>query len=262
MKAGVATTAWLDACCVPSIRQSNQIVIVINLVCEQAHPSRDGFVRQMNSRPRKEQGLVSCPVCGSHNVVRKPSAPYLNSGARPHQRYREHGRASGTSALPSRRQILQALRASRPVPKTSANGSRPKSGGCTWRRRPRRSLRGQASRAELGLLEGESAYCRFHTEPSSLGLQASGALHGVSRRRDRERSTPISSIPASSCRASCRTSRSSDSSPLHSTSKPRLDAQARNAFIRWAIVVEARLQVSDRTGCTSGLPRFLGSCVS
>ena len=44
--------------------------------------------------------------------------------------------------------------------------------------------------------------------------------------------------------------------------KPQLDAQARNAFIRWAIVVEARnLQVSDRYGCTSDLPRFLGSCV-
>lgn len=130
--------------------RSNQIVIVINLVCEQAHPFEGWFRSSNEFKAQKEQGLVSCPVCGSHNVVRKPSAPYLNSGARPPISDTESTAGHPAQApLPSRRQILQALRdlaaSAEDVGKQFAAEVRRVHNG----EAEERSLRGQASRAEL-----------------------------------------------------------------------------------------------------------------
>jgi hypothetical protein len=56
-------------------------MIVYDLECEHSHRfegwfgSSDDFDNQLASK------LVSCPVCNSGNVVRRPSASYVNTGA-------------------------------------------------------------------------------------------------------------------------------------------------------------------------------------
>lgn len=130
--------------------RSNQIVIVINLVCEQSHPFEGWFRSSDDFKAQNAQGLVSCPICDSHSIVRKPSAPYLNSGARAPSS--ETGSTDGNPAqapAPSRRQILQALR------DLAANAEDVGNQFATEVRRvhngeaEERSLRGKASRDEL-----------------------------------------------------------------------------------------------------------------
>ena len=58
-----------------------QIVIVIDLTCEHGHPFEGWFRSSDDFSSQNARGLVSCPACGSHTIIRKPSAPYVNRGA-------------------------------------------------------------------------------------------------------------------------------------------------------------------------------------
>ena len=241
--------------------RSNQIVIVINLVCEQAHPFEGWFRSSNEFKAQKEQGLVSCPVCGSHNVVRKPSAPYLNSGARP------------PSVIPSttghRHGALPAGNSSRPRDLAGqCKGTEIRRGRSQAEHlaaRPRRNLRGRPLAELEATRRGRSAYCRFRPpNPLHAGPQASGgALHESAGLPRSGTNTGLRSLRSRQRRPADRLSNKPIQRfmlPLHSTSKPQLDAQARNA-LSMAIVVEARKLQSFRYPDAEHLPRFLGSSV-
>lgn len=55
---------------------------VFNLRCANGHGFEGWFSNEEDHARQVSQGLLSCPLCGDHEVVRLPSAPRLNlSGA-------------------------------------------------------------------------------------------------------------------------------------------------------------------------------------
>lgn len=53
---------------------------VFDLQCDQAHVFEGWFSSLENYESQQEQGLLTCPVCGSSAVVKKLSAPRINKG--------------------------------------------------------------------------------------------------------------------------------------------------------------------------------------
>ena len=69
---------------------------VLNLRCVHAHGFEGWFGSEQDYAQQSASGLLSCPLCGSLEVERLPSAPRLNlSGARDP----EPSEAPGTSAV-------------------------------------------------------------------------------------------------------------------------------------------------------------------
>lgn len=56
-------------------------MIVLNLSCDHEHLFEGWFASSAAYDEQRERGLVSCPVCGSTTISRRPSAPYVNTGA-------------------------------------------------------------------------------------------------------------------------------------------------------------------------------------
>lgn len=52
-------------------------MIVLNLECAQAHQFEGWFASSEAFGEQCAKGLVSCPVCGSPEVHKRPSAPYV-----------------------------------------------------------------------------------------------------------------------------------------------------------------------------------------
>lgn len=55
-------------------------VKVFNLACENNHLFEGWFSSQEDFESQKKRGLLSCPVCGSETIERRPTATYV-SGA-------------------------------------------------------------------------------------------------------------------------------------------------------------------------------------
>jgi hypothetical protein len=53
-------------------------MLVVDLHCESGHLFEGWFASADDLASQKERGLLSCPVCGSREVVRRPSASRLN----------------------------------------------------------------------------------------------------------------------------------------------------------------------------------------
>lgn len=59
-------------------------VIVLNLECAHAHQFEGWFASSEAFGQQCAQGLVECPVCGSQEIHRRPSAPHVaRSGGQP-----------------------------------------------------------------------------------------------------------------------------------------------------------------------------------
>ena len=55
-------------------------MIVFNLSCSQSH-TFDGWFRTADEFAHQaEHGLVECPVCGDKEIIKRLSAPHINSG--------------------------------------------------------------------------------------------------------------------------------------------------------------------------------------
>jgi hypothetical protein len=54
---------------------------VFNLCCDQDHAFEGWFASAQAFDDQLGSGLLECPLCGSHEVVKTPSAPRLNLGA-------------------------------------------------------------------------------------------------------------------------------------------------------------------------------------
>lgn len=54
-------------------------MLVVDLHCAHGHHFEGWFASAEDLASQKERGLLSCPVCGDHDVVRRPSAPHLHT---------------------------------------------------------------------------------------------------------------------------------------------------------------------------------------
>jgi hypothetical protein len=56
-------------------------LIVLNLCCEHEHLFEGWFASAAAFEAQCGDGRVECPVCGSIRIARRPTAPYVNTGA-------------------------------------------------------------------------------------------------------------------------------------------------------------------------------------
>ncbi|MBS0348946.1 MAG: DUF1178 family protein [Proteobacteria bacterium] len=56
-------------------------MIVLDLSCEQGHRFEAWFASSDAFEQQQAGGLVSCPHCGTHQVKRLPSAPYVQTSS-------------------------------------------------------------------------------------------------------------------------------------------------------------------------------------
>lgn len=54
-------------------------MLVVDLHCAQGHHFEGWFACADELASQKDRGLLTCPVCGDHDVTRRPSAPHLNT---------------------------------------------------------------------------------------------------------------------------------------------------------------------------------------
>lgn len=54
-------------------------MLVVDLHCAHGHHFEGWFASADELQSQKDRGLLSCPVCGDHDIVRRPSAPHLNT---------------------------------------------------------------------------------------------------------------------------------------------------------------------------------------
>jgi hypothetical protein len=71
-------------------------MLVVDLHCEGGHLFEGWFASADDLSSQKERGLLSCPVCGSHEVTRRPSASRLNVSAL------KAAKLEGSSSVPAR----------------------------------------------------------------------------------------------------------------------------------------------------------------
>lgn len=53
-------------------------MIIYDLICEHSHRFEGWFKTATDFTSQDNDGLLSCPVCGSHHVTRLPTASHLN----------------------------------------------------------------------------------------------------------------------------------------------------------------------------------------
>src|SRR4051794_4357159 len=58
---------------------SGKIVIVVDLICEHQHRFEGWFACSEDIESQQKRGLLTCAICGSHDMRRLPSAPHLQS---------------------------------------------------------------------------------------------------------------------------------------------------------------------------------------
>ena len=56
-------------------------MIVYNLACDQEHEFEGWFSSQEDFQGQTSSGLLSCPTCGSKNITKRLSAPYVNTAS-------------------------------------------------------------------------------------------------------------------------------------------------------------------------------------
>jgi len=85
-------------------------MIIFDLACQHEHPFEGWFESQSAYDGQLADGLISCPLCGSHEVRRVPSAVHLAKapGAAP----ADSGRpqlAAGTGVFAAYQQLMAAI---------------------------------------------------------------------------------------------------------------------------------------------------------
>jgi hypothetical protein len=79
-------------------------MLVVDLHCVSGHQFEGWFASADDLASQQARGLLSCPVCGDHDVVRRPSAPHLNTSGlkEPSSRQREpQGQPAASGSAPS-----------------------------------------------------------------------------------------------------------------------------------------------------------------
>lgn len=131
-------------------------MIVIDLCCDREHRFEGWFASADAFDSQSAGGQVSCPVCGSANVQRLPSAPYVQTRAavRELPARQDHPPAPPEAPLPPaavdmlKSMLRQAARHAEDVGERFPEEARRMHYGET----ETRSIRGAASRDDLGEL--------------------------------------------------------------------------------------------------------------
>ena len=122
---------------------------VFDLVCANAHTFEGWFTSENDFDSQIEKGQLSCPMCGSVDVHRTPSAARLNLGARERQQ----------AMLPTPQQMQAAfLRMAREIAANTEDvGERfaEEARRIHYEEVPTRGIRGTTTREEAAALEDE-----------------------------------------------------------------------------------------------------------
>lgn len=122
-------------------------MLVVDLHCEHGHLFEGWFASADDLSSQQARGLVSCPVCSSTEVVRRPSAVRLNVSAEPEQR------APSVDALQA--MYLQAVRHVLQNTEDVGEGFVKEVRNIHRGDAPQRAVRGQADREEVAELKDE-----------------------------------------------------------------------------------------------------------
>lgn len=131
-------------------------MIVLNLSCEREHLFEGWFASASAFESQCAAGQVSCPVCGSMAITRRPTAPYVNtrgaSGTVKPRRDDSTGKSQNPDAVAMAMAMLRKLgRESEDVGERFAAEARRIHHG----EADSRNIRGRASRDEFGELVEE-----------------------------------------------------------------------------------------------------------
>jgi len=145
-------------------------MLVVDLHCENGHLFEGWFASGDELSSQQASGLLSCPVCGSHEVVRRPSASRLNVSAHKASAPEE---VSPADLQPDAGQALQAmyLQAVRHVMASTEDvGERfvEEVRGIHHGDAPARAIRGQATSQEKQALQDEGIDVLSLPIPDSL----------------------------------------------------------------------------------------------
>ena len=131
---------------------------VFNLGCEREHAFEGWFASAQEYESQFERGLIECPVCGTHEVRRLPSAPRLNLSA-------SDPAKTGQDATPDAQQVPSAqqiqamwLKMARYIRENTEDvGERfaDEARRIHYEEGPARGIRGVASRSEANELAEE-----------------------------------------------------------------------------------------------------------
>jgi hypothetical protein len=130
-------------------------VIVLNLCCEHEHLFEGWFASADAYEGQRERGEVTCPVCGSAEIARRPTAPYVNTGSsvavlppQSAQRAPEGSTISPDAVATMLAMLRRFGRESEDVGERFAEEAR----GIHYGDREARNIKGQASREDVGEL--------------------------------------------------------------------------------------------------------------
>lgn len=126
---------------------------VFNLRCAQDHAFEGWFGSADDFASQQERGLLTCPLCGSIEVRRAPSAPYIGSSAHP----AESQKQPSAMPTPAQMQAMLVKMAREMVANTEDVGERfaEEARRIHYKEAQERGIRGVASRDEARALEDE-----------------------------------------------------------------------------------------------------------
>jgi hypothetical protein len=128
-------------------------MIIFDLSCSNNHPFEGWFRSIEDFNSQTEEGLVSCPHCGSLDIRRMPSAIHLASTPAPALTTGEPSEAPAAGHPPTtlKEAIEQIIRGSEDVGSQFADEAR----RIHYHEAPLRSIRGQATADDCSALQEE-----------------------------------------------------------------------------------------------------------
>ena len=130
-------------------------MIVYDLACDQSHQFEGWFssADDFDSQVKAEQ--ISCPVCGSVSISRQLSAPYVNTGGSVETQQEKSAAETAVAGVDMeslhRKFVEFVLKNSEDVGKEFPAEAR----AIHYEEKPRRSIRGEASRDDIDALREE-----------------------------------------------------------------------------------------------------------
>ena len=129
-------------------------MIVYDLACDQAHRFEGWFSSAEDFDAQVQAEQISCPVCGSVNISRQLSAPYVNTGgaAENQQEPSAETAVAGVDIEALHQKFVEfVLKNSEDVGKDFPKEAR----AIHYEEKPRRSIRGEASSDDIDALREE-----------------------------------------------------------------------------------------------------------
>jgi len=127
-------------------------MIVFDLACDNNHPFEGWFGSADDFALQAKAGEIACPVCGSVEVTRQLSAPYVNTRSSGNQAGETHMVSVANAAQELKKKFIEHVLSS-----TEDVGQRfpEEARRIFYKEAPERAIRGTASSREVGELKEE-----------------------------------------------------------------------------------------------------------